>query len=130
MATFFSPSFWELPPCDGFSPGEGGSATDARRGEFDVPKGSLNTPARHPSAGGALRITASSSHPSTQHRYASREAIRVPVDERHNRSSKRLLILTLVLFQHAPANECLDVRFIPHDAKRPYRLHPLLALPA
>jgi hypothetical protein len=29
-------------------------ATYASRGEFDAPKGSLNTPARHPSAGGCV----------------------------------------------------------------------------
>jgi hypothetical protein len=58
---------------------------------------------------------ASSGHPSTRHRYASREVVLGPVDEGHNRSSKRLLILTLVLLQEAQANECVDVRFIQHD---------------
>jgi hypothetical protein len=43
-------------------------------------KGSLNTSARHLSAGGALRVTASSGHPSMRHRYASREVLLGPVE--------------------------------------------------
>jgi hypothetical protein len=67
------------PPFDSYFPG-GGWATYARRGEFDAPKGSLNTPARHLSAGGALRVTASSGHPSTRHRYASREVVLASIE--------------------------------------------------
>jgi hypothetical protein len=53
------------------------------------------------------------------HRYPSREVILGPVDEGHNRSSKRLLVLTLVLLQEVQANECVDVRFIQQDANGP-----------
>jgi hypothetical protein len=82
------------PPCDGYPPRRGGWATYARGGEFAVRKGSLNTPARHLSAGGALRITASSSHPSTRHRYASRQVLLGPVEEAGDRGLERLGILT------------------------------------
>jgi hypothetical protein len=47
-----------------------------------------------------------------RYRYASREVLLGAVDEGHNRSSKRLLILALVLLQEAQANEGVDVRFV------------------
>ena len=43
-------------------------------------RGRSNAPARHPSPGGALRVTASSGHPSPRHRYASREVLLGPVE--------------------------------------------------
>jgi hypothetical protein len=108
ISMVFSPSFCEsTPPCDGYFVG-GGWVTYARRGEFDAPKGSLNTPARHLSIGGALRVTASSSHPSTRHRYASREVVLGPVEEPYDRGLERLDILTLVFLQEPHANECVD----------------------
>jgi hypothetical protein len=68
------------------------------RGEasFVRQRGSLNTPARRLSAGGALRVTASSTHPSTRHRYTSREVILGSVEEPYDRGLERLDILTLV----------------------------------
>jgi hypothetical protein len=63
--------------------------------------------------------------PSGHHRYASREVLLGAVDEGHNRGSKRLLILALVLLQEAQANECVDVRssrmhclFLPCQPRR------------
>jgi hypothetical protein len=78
---FFGALFRGCTPLYNLKFGGGGWATYARRGGFDAPKGSLNTSARHLSAGGALRVTASSSHPSPRDRYASREVILGPVEE-------------------------------------------------
>jgi len=93
----FLDGFFEGGPPSGSSDlGGGGWATYARRGEFCAPKGSLNTLARRLSAGGALRVTASSSHPSTRHRYTSREVVLGAVEEPYDRGLERLDILTLV----------------------------------
>jgi hypothetical protein len=53
---------------------------------------------------GCVTGNASSSPTSGRHRYASRDALSGPVDEAHNRSSKRLLILTLVLLGRWPVS--------------------------
>jgi hypothetical protein len=80
---------------------EGGWTTYAGTGLFDAPKGGLKLTGETPFGRGCVTRNASSSPPSGRHRYASREALLGPVNEAHDRSSKRLLILTLVLFQEA-----------------------------
>src|SRR6516165_2573127 len=96
-----------------------GVATCARENEFDAPEGSLNTPARHLSAGGALRVTANSRPPSGRDRYTSREVLLGPVEEAGDRCLERLHILTVLFLEKPHANECVDVRVIQQDANGP-----------
>ena len=67
------------------------------RGEASLSaKGVAQHTGENPSAGGALRVTASSSHPSTRQRYASREVVLGSIEEPQHRGLERLDILTLV----------------------------------
>jgi hypothetical protein len=78
---FFGALFRGCTPLYDLKFGGGGVATYARRGGFDAPKG----PSTHSETlfrkGGALRVTASSSHPSTRQRYTSREVLLSAVEE-------------------------------------------------